>query len=155
METRSLPVAFMAFPALTSGACSGNKKSGVRQVAEAPGPVVPGIDDIPADAGSLTGKEVALRGICAHACRHGASMIFLMGSDDTMSIRVEACRSGSFYGKCVNPAVEVKGKVPNDYGDRGGTEPLAETHPHFILIALIQQGHYECSPRQRRHPLCT
>ena len=37
-----------------------------------------------------------------------------MGSDDTKTIRVEACKLGSFDSKCVNSIVEVKGTLVED-----------------------------------------
>ena len=60
------------------------------------------IDDLLANAESLTDQEVTIEGVCTHACKHGATKIFLMGSDDTQTIRVEAAKLGSFDTKCVN-----------------------------------------------------
>lgn len=114
MKTRSLLVAFMAFSALTFSACSNNKKNDTQQVSEATSSAALSIDEVLASADSLAGKEVTIQGICTHTCKHGATKIFLMGSDDTKTIRVEACKLGSFDSKCVNSIVEVKGTLVED-----------------------------------------
>lgn len=69
------------------------------------------IDDLLANAESLTDQEVIIEGVCTHACKHGATKIFLMGSDDTQTIRVEAAKLGAFDTKCVNSIVRVTGKL--------------------------------------------
>lgn len=114
MKTRSLLVAFMAFSALTFSACSNNKKNDTQQASEATSSAALSIDEVLASADSLAGKEVTIQGICTHTCKHGATKIFLMGSDDTKTIRVEACKLGSFDSKCVNSIVEVKGTLVED-----------------------------------------
>lgn len=69
------------------------------------------VDDLLASAEANVGKEVSFRGICTHTCSHGATKIFLMGSDDTKTIRVEAGELGSFDTRCVNNLVSVTGVV--------------------------------------------
>lgn len=69
------------------------------------------IDSLLANAEALTNREVTIEGVCTHACKHGATKIFLMGSDDTQTIRVEAGDLGSFDTKCVNSIVRVKGTL--------------------------------------------
>lgn len=51
------------------------------------------IDDLLSKAGELAGKEVEAEGVCTHICKHGGGKIFLMGSDDTKTIRIEAGKS--------------------------------------------------------------
>lgn len=69
------------------------------------------IDSLLANADALAGKEVTVQGVCTHTCKHGATKIFLMGSDDTQTIRCEAGELGSFSQNCVNNIVEVTGKL--------------------------------------------
>lgn len=69
------------------------------------------VDDLLVSAEAYVGKEVTFRGICTHTCSHGATKIFLMGSDDTKTIRVEAGELGSFDTRCVNKMVSVTGVV--------------------------------------------
>lgn len=67
------------------------------------------VDALLASAESLTDKEVSVEGVCTHICKHGGKKIFLMGSDDTNTIRVESGALGAFDAKCVNAIVRVKG----------------------------------------------
>lgn len=69
------------------------------------------IDDLLADAESLAGQEVTVEGVCTHICKHGGRKIFLMGSDDTQTIRVEGGSVGKFDQKCVNSIVRVTGTL--------------------------------------------
>ncbi len=117
MRTKKLLVAVAALSALAFSACSGNKKSESPQTGDTEASASLGIDDVLANADSLAGKEITLQGICTHTCKHGATKIFLMGSEDTKTIRVEACDLGSFDTKCVNSIVEVKGTLVEDRVD--------------------------------------
>lgn len=67
------------------------------------------VDALLADAESLTDQPVVVEGVCTHVCKHGATKLFLMGSDDTQIIRVEAADLGSFDTKCVHRIVRVEG----------------------------------------------
>ena len=70
------------------------------------------VDDILARADSLTGKTFTTEAICTHICAHGGGKIFLMGSDDTKTIRVEAgTKIGSFKPETVNNLVRITGKL--------------------------------------------
>lgn len=67
------------------------------------------IDAVLAGAEELTNQTIVLEGICTHICKHGGTKIFMMGSDDTKTIRIEAAKLGSFDQKCVNSIVKVNG----------------------------------------------
>lgn len=67
------------------------------------------IDAVLAGAEELTDQTIVLEGICTHICKHGGTKIFLMGSDDTKTLRIEAAKLGSFDQKCVNSIVKVNG----------------------------------------------
>ena len=69
------------------------------------------VDSLLANAEALIGQEVAIEGVCTHTCSHGATKMFLMGSEKSKTIRVEAAELGSFDAKCVNAIVNVKGIV--------------------------------------------
>lgn len=61
---------------------------------------------------SLTGKTFTTEALCTHICAHGGGKIFLMGSDDTKTIRVEAgTKIGSFKPETVNNLVRITGKL--------------------------------------------
>ena len=61
------------------------------------------------------GGKVTVEGVCTHICRHGGRKIFLMGTDDTQVIRIEAGEKiGSFKPECVNNVVRVTGTLVED-----------------------------------------
>ena len=68
------------------------------------------VDDILARADSLTGKTFTTEALCTHICAHGGGKIFLMGSDDTKTIRVEAgTKIGSFKPETVTNQDRIAG----------------------------------------------
>ncbi len=67
------------------------------------------VDALMEQAESLAGQEIEIEAICTHLCSHGATKMFLMGSDDSKTLRVEAAKLGSFDQKCANSIVKVKG----------------------------------------------
>lgn len=69
------------------------------------------LDHLLDNAEQYLGKEVELEAICTHLCSHGATKMFLLGSDNTKTIRVEAAALGAFSQKCANSIVKVKGIV--------------------------------------------
>ena len=78
------------------------------------------VDDLLTQASSLAGQEVTVEGICTHICAHGGRKIFLMGSDDTQSIRIESAGNlGAFKEECVNRIVKVSGILAEDRIDEG------------------------------------
>ncbi|MDR1518002.1 MAG: hypothetical protein LBS52_07925 [Dysgonamonadaceae bacterium] len=94
-----------------TSSCNNKQKSAETLAAEEQASGVLEVDSLLSNAEALTDKKVTLEGVCTHACKHGATKIFLMGSDDTQIIRVEAATLGSFDTKCVNSIVRVTGTL--------------------------------------------
>lgn len=69
------------------------------------------VDSLLANADALASQEITVEGVCTHICKHGGAKIFLMGSDDKQTIRIEAGEVGKFKQECVNSIVKVKGKL--------------------------------------------
>ena len=97
MKTKKLTIAIALMAMTFIGTSCGNKqqKSASEETTEQ----------------NLAGQEVTIEGVCTHTCKHGAKKIFLMGSDDTQVIRVEAGTLGAFDPKCVNSIVRVTGTL--------------------------------------------
>lgn len=111
MKTKAILIAAVAVLIFSFAAC-GNKQAKKVESETTSGQVTSSameIDSLLSDADALAGKEVTIEGVCTHTCKHGATKIFLMGSDDTQTIRVEAGKLGSFSSKCVNAIVRVTG----------------------------------------------
>lgn len=112
MKTKTLSIAAAIMALFFIGTSCSNKQKSTEETAtteQTSGAME--IDDLLANAESLTDQEVTIEGVCTHACKHGATKIFLMGSDDTQTIRVEAAKLGSFDTKCVNSIVRVTGTL--------------------------------------------
>ena len=106
MKIKSLIMIMTA--ALVMVSCGGNNSKKANDNAEEAVAVME-IDALLAEAEALVDQQIEIEGVCTHACSHGATKIFMMGSDDTKTIRVEAAELGSFDQKCVNSIVKVKG----------------------------------------------
>lgn len=120
MKIKFMVAATLMAALVTTTSCGNSKKqSSEESVTVEAAPAAMSIDDLMANAETLVGKEVSIEGICTHTCKHGATKMFLMGSDDTKTIRVEACDLGSFDTKCVNAIVTVKGTLKEDRIDEG------------------------------------
>ena len=113
MKTKKLTIALAIVVMTLIGTSCGNKqqKSASEATTEQSASSALEIDSLLANAESLAGQEVTIEGVCTHTCKHGAKKIFLMGSDDTQVIRVEAGTLGTFDPKCVNSIVRVTGTL--------------------------------------------
>ena len=113
MRTKTLSIAAAIMALFFIGTSCSNKQKSTEETAtteQTSGAME--IDDLLANAESLTDQEVTIEGVCTHACKHGATKIFLMGSDDTKTIRVEAgTKIGSFKPETVNNLVRITGKL--------------------------------------------
>lgn len=113
MKTKKLTIAIALMAMTFIGTSCGNKqqKSASEVTTEQSASSALEIDSLLANAENLAGQEVTIEGVCTHTCKHGAKKIFLMGSDDTQVIRVEAGTLGAFDPKCVNSIVRVTGTL--------------------------------------------
>lgn len=113
MKTKKLTIALAIVVMTLIGTSCGNKqqKSASEATTEQSASSALEIDSLLANAENLAGQEVTIEGVCTHTCKHGAKKIFLMGSDDTQVIRVEAGTLGAFDPKCVNSIVRVTGTL--------------------------------------------
>lgn len=111
MKTKFMVAATLLAALVTITSCGNNNKQSQAEQTEQAVSTALSIDNLLADADSLVNQEVTIEGICTHTCKHGATKMFLMGSDDTKTIRVEAGPLGSFDTKCINAIVTVTGTL--------------------------------------------
>ena len=109
MKTKWM-VAVMMFAACVLSSCGGGKK----QAQNAEEVAVMSIDDVMAKASGLVDQTVTIEGVCSHTCSHGAKKMFLVGSDDSKTLRIEAGELGAFDTKVVNNIVTVKGVIKEE-----------------------------------------
>ena len=111
MKIKFMVAATLMAALVTTTSCGNSNKQSQSEKTEQAAPAALSIDNLLVHADSLANKEVTIEGICTHTCKHGATKIFLMGSDDTKTIRVEAGPLGSFDTKCINAIVTVTGTL--------------------------------------------
>ncbi|WP_448789808.1 hypothetical protein [Bacteroides graminisolvens] len=109
MKMKKYVVLVVALMAMVNFNSCGNKQQKQQDEASEQVSGAIDVDSLLAAADSLSGKEVTVEGVCTHICKHGGRKIFLMGSDDTQTIRIEAGKVGKFDQKCVNSLVKVTG----------------------------------------------
>lgn len=120
-----------------------NNKSKEQASAEEVAPAALEVDQVLADLDSLVGDTIEIEGICTHICKHGGGKIFLMGSDDTKTLRVEAGESiGSFPQETVNSIVRVTGVLVED---RINEDYLAQWEAQIADQAKETQGEGGCA----------
>lgn len=120
--------------ALTFASCGGNAGKNTAQTPQAEAEPALEVDAVLAGVDSLVGREIELEGICTHICKHGGTKIFVMGSDDTKTLRIEAAGLGSFDRKCLNSIVRVQGvlreeRIDEAYLQRWEAAAAAQTAP--------------------------
>ena len=109
MKMKKYVVLVVALMAMVNFNSCGNKQQKQQDEASEQVSGAIDVDSLLAAADSLSGQEVTVEGVCTHICKHGGRKIFLMGSDDTQTIRIEAGKVGKFDQKCVNSLVKVTG----------------------------------------------
>lgn len=124
--------------------CGDNSNKNKEQAsAEKMTPTALEVDQVLADPDSLVGDTIEIEGICTHICNHGGGKIFLMGSDDTKTLRVEAGESiGSFPQETVNSIVRVTGVLVEDRIDE---DYLAQWEARIADQAKETQGEGGCA----------
>lgn len=104
MKTKLMMAALFIAACFTMMSCGGGKKQA--QNAEE---TAMSIDEVLEKAADLVEQTVVIEGVCTHTCRHGAKKMFLVGSDDSKTLRIESGELGAFDTKVVNNVVTVKG----------------------------------------------
>ena len=112
MKTKMMVAAAMIAACFMMVSC-GNAKKQQAQTAEQVAAAM-SIDDVMAKATDLVEQTVTIEGVCTHTCSHGAKKMFLVGSDDSKTLRVEAGELGAFDTKVVNQVVTVKGVLKEE-----------------------------------------
>lgn len=74
-----------------------------------------GVDELMTQAEGLVGEKITVDGICTHVCEKSGMKLFLMGSNENMSVRAESSGAlGKFDENCVDKNVRVTGVLVED-----------------------------------------
>ena len=109
MKTKLMMAALFVAACFTMMSCGGGKKQ-AKNAEE----VAMSIDEVMEKAADLMEQTVVIEGVCTHTCSHGAKKMFLVGSDDSKTLRIEAGELGAFDTKVVNNVVTVKGIIKEE-----------------------------------------
>lgn len=107
---RTFSIAALLMAAIAVFTACGNKQQ--QHKAEAAQPLT--VDSLMDQADRLVGQTVTLQGLCTHTCKHGAKKIFLRGSDDSHTLRIDAGELGAFDTACVNKQVRIVGTLSEE-----------------------------------------
>ena len=120
-------IALLAVLGLAMPGC-GNKQAKVGENAETVVQAID-VDDVLNDADKLVGQTITIEGVCTHTCKHGGKKMFLMGSDDTKTLRVDAGNAvGSFPQEVVNCMVDVTGTLKEERIDEATILSMEEEY---------------------------
>ena len=109
MKAKLMMAALFVAACFTMMSCGGGKKQ-AKNAEE----VAMSIDEVMEKAADLVEQTVVIEGVCTHTCSHGAKKMFLVGSDDSKTLRIEAGELGAFDTKVVNHVVTVKGIIKEE-----------------------------------------
>lgn len=120
-------ISLLAAITLTTPGC-GNKQAKVSTGAEAVVQAIE-VDDVLNDADKLVGQTITIEGVCTHTCKHGGKKMFLMGSDESKTLRVDAGEAiGSFPQEVVNNIVDVTGTLKEERIDEATIQQMEEQY---------------------------
>lgn len=106
-------IVFIAFVSMCVmlGSCGNSKK---QNQSKGNAETALSIDAVLEQAESLVDANVVIEGVCTHTCSHGAKKMFLVGSDNTKTLRIEAGELGAFDAGVVNCIVTVNGTLKEE-----------------------------------------
>ena len=102
-------VAVLSLTACGNGNKSTNNESSAKEETVAISKAVY-VDDLLTNAASQVDKEVIVKGVITHTCKHSGRRCFIVGQDQKTSIRVEAKGNiGGFNRELIGSEIAVKG----------------------------------------------
>ncbi|WP_167612769.1 hypothetical protein [Maribellus sediminis] len=108
--------------------------------------VVLTVDQVLEQASDLADKEIVVKGTVMHVCQHGGQRCFLMGSNEDITIRIEAGEKiGAFSQEQMGSELEISGVLKEvlteadahnpgaEHGEAEGEEDAETQDAHKIL----------------------
>lgn len=143
-------ILMMSFSIISCGN-AGNKKSGNKETAETAVEMLQ-VDDLLGKAEEYVGKTVTFEGVCTHTCKHGGRKMFMMGSDDTKTIRVDAgSEIGSFPSDVVNSLVTVTGTFVEERIDESVIRRMEEQYQSQTALKHGENEAAGCTTEKNAH----
>lgn len=153
-------IALLSIAALLMFACGPQvKKQEAKTVETEKAAVVLTIDEVLEQADDLADKEVVVKGTVMHVCQHSGGRCFLMGSNEDITIRVEAGEKiGAFEQEHMGSDLQIVGILKEvkteadahnpgkehgehaEHGEGEAHEEDAETEAAHAIIAENQEA---------------
>ena len=96
--------------ALVLFSCGNQKNKKQTAVQATPKAVVLSVDDLMKQSADLADKEIVVKGTVMHVCTHSGQRCFIMGSNEDITIRIEAGdKIGSFSQELMGSDIEITG----------------------------------------------
>lgn len=109
--------------------------------------VVLSIDEVLEQAFELADKEVVVKGTVMHVCKHGGGRCFLMGSNEDVTIRVEAGEKiGAFEQEQMGSELQIVGILKEVKTEADAHNPGKEHGEH-----AESEGHEHNSEDEEAH----
>ena len=131
---------FSILTALMLTSCGGNQSNNQTAATEAATTQAISVDSLLNSAESLIDQQVTIEGVCSHTCRHGATKIFVMGSNNDNLIRCEAALLGHFSKECVHSVVRVTGVVRETRLDEAYLQRWKQAYEEALIEQQAQQS---------------
>ena len=132
---------FSLLTAVMLTACSGNQSNNQANATEAEANVQTiSVDSLLNNAESLIDQQVTIEGVCSHTCRHGATKIFVMGSNSDNLIRCEAALLKHFSKECVHSVVRVTGYVRETRLDEDYLQRWKQNYEQAMMEQQAEQA---------------
>lgn len=145
-----LPIALAVVISAYITSCSNKQKS--EEKVEAVAENILQVDDILAQADSLVGKEIVFEGVCTHTCKHGGKKAFLIGTDDSKTIRVDANQEiGSFPSEVVNNILEIKGTLVEERIDESVIQRMEQQYKDANASSHGENKEVGCESEKKAH----
>lgn len=125
-------IAWLSLVVFIAFACGQQaKKQEVKTVETEKAAVVLSIDEVLEQAFELADKEVIVKGTVMHVCKHGGQRCFLMGSNEDVTIRVEAGEKiGTFNQEQMGSDLEIVGVLREVKTEADAHNPEKEHGEH-------------------------
>lgn len=125
-------IALLSIVALFMFACGQQaKKQETKAVEIEKEVVVLSIDEVLEQATDLADKEVIVKGTVMHVCKHGGSRCFLMGSNEDITIRIEAGEKiGAFDQEQMGSDLQIVGVLKEVITEADAHNPGKEHGEH-------------------------
>jgi hypothetical protein len=136
--------------ALILFSCGNQKSKKQTAVQEVKKGAVLSVDDVIKQSAELADKEVVVKGTVMHVCTHSGKRCFIMGSNEDITIRIEAGdKIGSFSQELMGSDIEISGVLREVKTETQAHKPGQHEDEHKEDVAT-EKAHKVISDSQKK-----